>query len=72
MQWFNCTCCARLERAEPPKGVESLKGATPPKGGLATLPTTPPPLVGSSAREVSDVAVSLNVIGVGVGVGAQW
>ena len=31
-----------LERAEP------LKGATPPKGGLATLPTTPPPLGGSA------------------------
>ena len=52
------------ERAEP------LKGATPPKGGLATLPTTPPPLVGGSATEVSDLAVSLNVVGVGVG--AQW
>ena len=52
-----------MERAEP------LKGATPPKGGLATLPTTPPPL-GGSAREVSDLAVSLNVVGVGVG--AQW
>ena len=50
--------------------AEPLKGATPPKGGLATLPTTPPPLVGSSAREVSDLAVSLNVVGVGVG--AQW
>ena len=50
------------ERAEP------LKGATPPKGGLATLPTTPPPLVSGSVREVSDLAVSLNV----VGVGAQW
>ena len=49
------------ERAEP------LKGATPPKGGLATLPTTPPPLVGGSAREVSDLAVSLNVVGVEVG-----
>ena len=41
-----------------------------PEGGLATLPTTPPPLVGGSAREVSDLAVSLNVVGVGVG--AQW
>ena len=51
------------EEAEPPKG------ATPPKGGLATLPTTPPPLVGS-AREVSDLAVSLKLVGVGVG--AQW
>ena len=50
--------------------AEPLKGATPPKGGLATLPTTPPPLVGGSAREVSDLAVSLNVVGVGVG--AQW
>ena len=39
------------ERAEP------LKGATLPKGGLATLPTTPPPLAGGSAREVSDLAV---------------
>ena len=39
----------------------------PPEGGLATLPTTPPPLVGGSAREVSDLAVSLNVAGVGVG-----
>ena len=53
-----------MERAEP------LKGATPPKGGLAVLLTTPPPLVGGSAREVSDLAVSLNVVGVGVG--AQW
>ena len=42
----------------------------PPEGGLATLPTTPPPLVGGSAREVSDLAVFLNVVGVGVG--AQW
>ena len=50
--------------------AEPLKGATPPKGGLATLPTTPPPLVGGSATEVSDLAVSLNVVGVGVG--AQW
>ena len=48
----------------------ALKGATPPKGGFATLPTTPPPLVGGSAREVSDPAVSLNVVGVGLG--AQW
>ena len=56
--------CIVKGRAEP------LKGATPPKGGLATLPTTPPPLVGGSAREVSDLAVSLNVVGVGVG--AQW
>ena len=39
-------------------------------GGLATLPTTLPPLAGGSAREVSDLAVSLNVIGVEVGV--QW
>ena len=53
-----------MERAEP------LKGATPPKGALATLPTTPPPLVGGSATEVSDLAVSLNVVGVGVE--AQW
>ena len=52
-------------RAEPPKGA-----TPPPKGRLATLPTTPPPLVGGSAREVSDLAVSLNVVGVGVG--AQW
>ena len=50
--------------------AEPLKGATPPKGGFATLPTTPPPPVGGSAREVSDLAVSLNVVGVGVG--AQW
>ena len=49
-----------LGRVEPPKGG----------GGLATLPTTPPPLVGGSAREVSDLTVSLNVIGVEVG--AQW
>ena len=40
-----------------------------PKGGLATLPTTPP-LVGGSAREVSDLVVFLSVVGVGVG--AQW
>ena len=39
----------------------------PPKGGLTTLLTTLPPLVGSSAREVSDLAVSLNVVGVEVG-----
>ena len=50
--------------------MEPLKGATPPKGGLATLPTTPPPLVGGSVREVSDLAVSLNVVGVGRGGGA--
>ena len=50
------------ERGNPPP--------PPPKGGLATLPTTPPPLVGGSAREASDLAVSLNVVGVGVG--AQW
>ena len=43
-----------------PKRGDSLKG------GLVTLPTTLPPLVGS-AREVSDLAVSLNVVGVGVG-----
>ena len=42
----------------------------PPEGVLATLPTTPPPLVGGSAREVSDLAISLNFVGVGVG--AQW
>ena len=39
----------------------------PPKGDLATLPTTPPPLVGSLVREVSDLAISLNVVGVEVG-----
>ena len=40
------------------------------EGGLATLPTTLPPLVGGLAREVSDLAVSLNVVGVEIG--AQW
>ena len=43
--------------------VEPLKGATPPKGRLATLLTTPHPLVSGSARDVSDLAVSLNVAG---------
>ena len=43
-------------------------GRPPPKGGLATLPTTPP--VGGLVREVFDLAVSLNVVRVGVG--AQW
>ena len=47
------------ERGNPPP---------PPKSGLATLPTTPSPLFGSLAREVSDLAVSLNI----TGVGAQW
>ena len=42
----------------------------PPKGGLATLPTTLPPLVGGWVREVSDLTVSLNIAGVEVGV--QW
>ena len=32
------------------------------------FPTTPLPLVGGWATEVSDLAVSLNVTGVGVGV----
>ena len=43
------------------------KRVEPPKEGLATLPATPLPLVGGSAREVSDLAVSLNMIGVEVG-----
>ena len=42
----------------------------PPEVGVVTLPTTLLPLVGSLAREVSDLAVFLNVIGVEVG--AQW
>ena len=50
--------------------TESQRGATSPKGGLATLPTTLPPLVGGSAREVSDLAVSLSAVGIEVG--AQW
>ena len=50
--------------------AEPLKEVTPPMMGLATLPTTLPPLVSGSAREVSDIAVSLNVVGVEVG--AQW
>ena len=54
----------------PLRGLVIMERAEPPKGGLVTLPTTPPPLVGGSAREVSDLAVSLNVVGVGVG--AQW
>ena len=52
------------------EGEAPERGDRPPEGGLATLPTTTPPLVGGSAREVSDLAVSLNVIGVGVG--EQW
>ena len=65
--------CVQAQR-QTERQMLNVKGgaATPPKGGLATLPTTPPPLVGGSAREVSDLAVSLNVVGVGVGVGAQW
>ena len=53
--------------------VEEVERATPPRGGgggLAMLPATPLPLVDGSAREVSDFAVSLNVVGVEVG--AQW
>ena len=41
--------------------------ADPDERGLATLPTTPSPLSGS-VIEVSDLAVSWNI----VGVGAQW
>ena len=57
------------------EGVAPEGGGTPergdsPEGGLATFPTTPPPLVGGSAKGVSDLAVFLNVVGVGVG--AQW
>ena len=40
------------------------------KGRLAMLPTTLPLLVSGLAREVFDLAVSLNVVGVEVG--AQW
>ena len=35
-----------------------------PKVGLAMLPTTLP-LIGGSVREVSDLAVSWNIVGVG-------
>ena len=48
--------------------VHGLGRVEPPKGGLVTLPTTPPPLVSGSAREVSDLAVSLNIAGVVVNV----
>ena len=44
-----------------------VEGGAPEGGGLATLPTTLPPLGGGSAREVSDLSVSLNVVGVEVG-----
>ena len=49
-----------------------VEGGAPERGdpreeGLATLPTTPSPL-GGSVIEVSDLAVSWNV----VAVGAQW
>ena len=45
------------------------EGAAP-EGRLATLPTSPPPIVSSSVKEVSDLSVSLNIVGVEVG--AQW
>ena len=50
------------------KLILAVERAEPPKGGLVTLPNTLPPLVGGSAREVSDLAVNV----AGVGVGAQW
>ena len=62
-KWFRISALYDSRRRSPGEG-------RPPKGGVGNAPDHSSPLVGGSAREVSDLTVSLSVTGVEVG--AQW